>query len=351
MKIILIIVALLIVASIIFAISKLVQLKKLETMSTADMIQYVTEDKGIYVSMAIIENGETTFHTYGQNGIEIENMDFDYEIGSISKTMAAALVSKAIEEGKIQLSDSISEYLELPEGKYYPTIERLLTHTSGYKNYYFDTKMIGNELKRRNDFYGISKADILNKVSEVSLEDKDYSFTYSNFGISVIGLVLESAYGKDYVTLLSDFLVNELQLTNTSVASCRGSLSGYWDWKRDDGYIPAGAVISDITDMASYLKLCMEAEETYLRRPFERLQSIDGNNFFYTKIGIYLDEIGMTWIHDTKNHIIWHNGGTSNYNSYIAMNEEGTKGIVILSNYGPDKKMPVTVIGAKLMQE
>lgn len=351
MKILLSMLVLIVIAVAIILGYKIIQLKKLEKMTVDDMISYVTEEKDIYVSIAILQNGDITYHTYGQSGTEIDRTDLQYEIGSISKTMAAMLTAKAVDEGKINLSASISEYLDLPAGRYYPTIERLLTHTSGYKSYYFESEMIKNHLSKRNDFYGISRDKLLKKVSELSLEDKDYPFKYSNFGISVLGLVLEKVYQKDYTELLSEYLRNELDLKNTSVASCTGNLSGYWDWAEKDGYIPAGAIISDIEDMSKYLNFCMTSDKSYARMPFTTIKKVDANISFYTSMGIYIDELGMTWIRDTKHHLYWHNGGTSNYNSYIALSEDYSTGIVILSNYGPDKKIPVTVIGAKMMTE
>lgn len=334
-----------------FLLYKMNQLKKLEAMSVHDMIAYVTENENTYVSMAIIENGEISFHTYGQNGVEIENTNLDFEIGSISKTMTALLLSKAVEEKKIDLFSPISDYLNFQENKYYPSLDRILTHTAGYKGYYFESEMIGNHLNKRNDFFGINKSKLLLKAASVSLEDKDYNFNYSNFGISVAGLVLESVYHNDYSELLTDYLKNELNLYNTTVATSDGNLSNYWNWKPDDGYIPAGAVISNIDDMAQYLNIYMTSNEEYILRPLQSMKKVDANTFFNNKMGIRIDEIGMTWIHDTDNKLIWHNGGTSHYNSYIAMKEDRSKGIVILSNYSPDYKIPVTVIGAKIMNE
>jgi len=51
----------------------------------------------------------------------------------------------------------------------------------------------------------------LNKVKSIKLEDKDYEFEYSNFGISVLGLVLEEVYNKDFTTLMNDFITDKLQ--------------------------------------------------------------------------------------------------------------------------------------------
>lgn len=351
MRIALCVIAVLIVAGILFLCYKLHQLKKLQTMSVNDMLSYVTEDKDTFVSVAIIENGEISFHTYGSDTQETKETAYEYEIGSASKTMAALLVSRAIEEGKLSLSDSISKYLPLTANRYYPTIQRLLTHTSGYHNYYLTTEMIGNELHKENDFYGVGKEKLLKKVQDTSLKDKDYSFHYSNFGISVLGLVLENIYEKDYQTLLTEFLQNELALTDTGVGISSGNLSGYWKWKKDDAYLPAGAVISTIYDCADYMKFLMESEEPYVRNAFQILQPVDYHNTMYEKMNIEMNELAMTWIHDSKNSIYWHNGGTTHFNSYFAMSDDRLRGIVLLSNYGPNKKIPVTVIGAKMMKE
>ena len=40
--------------------------------------------------------------------------------------------------------------------------------------------MVSNYFRQNNDFYGIHKNDILNKVKNIVLEDKDYKFKYLN---------------------------------------------------------------------------------------------------------------------------------------------------------------------------
>lgn len=324
------------------------QLSKLQNMSALDMIKYDASSKGAKISVAIIENGNITYHVYGSNGKE--DTIYDYEIGSISKTFVGLLAAKAEKDGKLNMSDSISKYLGFDDTKYYPTIERLLTHTSGYKPYYFEIQMIGNEFSHiTNDFYGISKAKVLEKARSVSLEDKDYPFAYSNFGISVMGLVLEKIYNKDFTTLMNDYIKNELSLNNTAVAKQSGNLSNYWKWKTNDGYIPAGAIVSNITDMASYLNFYLTEQIDYSVKTYAKIKEINANTEVYEKMNIRMDSAGMTWIIDDKNNIIWHNGATTNFNSYIGFTKDKQKGVVILSNLSPNDKISMTVIGAKLL--
>ena len=200
-----------------------------------------------------------------------------------------------------------------------------------------------------NDFYGISRTQILNKVKSVSLEDKDYPFVYSNFGISVVGLVLEKIYNCNFTDIMNDFIRNELNLANTQVAKQSGNLDKYWKWKENDGYIPAGSIISDIQDMAKYLQLYMSDKLNYSANTFVKIKDINANNPTYEKMNIRMDACGMTWMLDNQNGIIWHNGATTDFNTYMGFTKDGKKGVVLLSNLSPNEKISMTVIGAKIL--
>lgn len=325
-------------------------LSKLNSMSAMDMINYTCSDKNSKISIALIDNGNVTYHIYGKNGEE--ETIYDYEIGSISKTFVGLLCAKAVSEGKLNITDSIAKYLDLDETKYYPTIERLLTHTSGYKAYYFESRMIGNKFAQiTNDFYGINRTQILDKVMNTSLENKDYPFVYSNFGISVIGLVLEKIYKDDFTNIMNEFISSELNLKNTRVAKQSGNLNKYWKWKINDGYIPAGSIISNIEDMASYLSIYLGDKIDYATTAYTKLQDINANNQTYEKMNIRMDSVGMTWMIDDKNDIVWHNGATTNFNSYIGFTKDKKRGVILLSNLSPNEKISMTVIGAKILTD
>lgn len=324
------------------------QLSKLDGMTAMDMLKYCSSGKENKISVAIINDGEITYRVLGRDGEE--NNIYDYEIGSISKTFVGLLSAKAIKEGKLSLSDNIAKHLGFDDAQYYPTIERLLTHTSGYKSYYFDSKMIGNKLAQiTNDYYGISRSDILNKAKGIKLENRDYPFEYSNFGISVLGLVLENIYTDSFTNLMNNYITSELGLSNTRVAGQSGNLTKYWKWKDNDGYIPAGSIISNIKDMASYLNMYMSGAQDYNEMTYDKIKDINANNAVYEMMNIRMDAVGMTWMIDERNNIIWHNGATSVYNSYIGFSKDKKKGVVILSNLNANDKISMTVIGAKLL--
>ncbi len=138
-----------------------------------------------------------------------------------------------IREEKVDINATIDQYLDLPKGNSYPTIEELLTHTSGYKGFYFESPMVSNFFKGRNDFYGITKDMVISKAGKLNLTDEEYKFNYSNYGYSVLGLILEAVYERDYATLMNEFVQEELKLANTQISNQSGDLGKYWDWNSD----------------------------------------------------------------------------------------------------------------------
>ncbi len=327
------------------------QMSKIPELTFEEALAYTTKDNAnAIITVGIIQNGQSSYKVYGENGKELPAKLHTYEIGSLTKTFTAALINKAITEGRINLDDTIDCYLPLPDGREYPTIKELLTHTSGYKGYYFDSPMISNFFKGRNDFYGITKEMVLHKAGRLNMNEDNYRFTYSNYGYAVLGLVLEAVYETDYTTLVNDFAQNELGLSDTKISDKSGDLGNYWDWNADDAYLSAGAITSNISDMLSYAQMQLEGGP-YFAACHASLETINASTADYEMMGIYMDKIGMAWIIDKEHGIIWHNGGTGDYNCYLGFDPETGTAVIVLSNLAPGCRIPATVLGVKLLRE
>ncbi|WP_343208695.1 serine hydrolase [Anaerolentibacter hominis] len=327
------------------------QLSKLPELTFTEALEYTTKNnRNAVITVGIIKNGEMSYKVYGKDGKELPAQLHTYEIGSLTKTFTAALINKAIDDGKISLDCTIDHYLPLSNDNKYPTIQELLTHSSGYKGYYFEYPMAVNFLLGRNDFYGITKEMAIDKANALSMDREEYDFTYSNYGYAVLGLVLESVYNTDYVNLLNDFAQNELGLTATKISDGNGDLGNYWDWKTSDAYLPAGAVTSNISDMLSYAQMQLDCNP-YFAECHKGLKSINASAERNKSMGIHMDGIGMSWIIDSENDIIWHNGGTGDYNSYLGFRPGTGTAVVVLSNLPPNDRIPATVLGIKLLSE
>lgn len=333
-----------------YAIYGSIRLNQLSKMTFADMLAYTTKDnQDAVITVGIIQNGEMNYTVYGENGVELPQEEHIYEIGSITKTFTTSLLCKAISEGRASFDDPIDKYLNLKEKGYYPTIRRLVTHTAGYKEQYLEKPMISNLLQNRNFFYDISEEMLINRLEKINLANSDYSFEYSNFGMAVVGAVLEKIYNSDYHSLMNDYVSNDLGLTNTKITDGTGDLEGYWQWSESDAYLPAGALQSNITDMMDYLVMQMGDELDYLPLAHGALAQVQAEPGANEKMGIRIDALGAGWVIDNKQNIIWHNGGTGNYNSYIGFDKYNQIGVVILSNLSPDYRIPATVMGVEIL--
>jgi len=325
------------------------RMRQIPALSFEEALAYTTKGKkDAVITVGVIRNGTASWTVYGEDGAELPHSLHTYEIGSLAKTVTAAMVSLAVQEGKLSLSDTIDRYLPLPVGGCYPTVEALLTHTSGYKAYYFASPMVMNFFGGRNDFYGIDGETVLKKAGSLNLTKETYPFRYSNFGYAVLGQLLEAVYGEEYRTLANRFVREKLGLSNTKISDGSGELGHLWDWRETDAYLSAGALTSDIEDMLAYAHLQME-DMSYLARTHVSLRKIDAASADYQRMGIRMDEIGMAWILDSESGIIWHNGGTGHYNAYMGFHPETGTAVVVLSNLAPNDRIPATVLGTKLL--
>jgi len=93
----------------------------------------------------------------------------------------------------------------------------------------------------------------------------------------------------------------------------------------------------------------MLEEPEYLSIAHEALAQVNASNASYEQMGIRMDAVGAGWMMDNENKIIWHNGATGDYNSYIGFDKENQIGVVILSNLPPDYRIPATVMGIEIL--
>ena len=121
--------------------------EKTKKLSVDDTLSYTLKDKddGI-ITLAEYNKGNWEIKVYGRDGQQLkteDNQNYVYEIGSLTKTITDALICKAQKEGYLNLNDRIDRFLDLPAKTpdQYPTIQELLSHTSGYKSFYFEKGM------------------------------------------------------------------------------------------------------------------------------------------------------------------------------------------------------------------
>ena len=326
------------------------QLKKIPGMTAEQCLQYTLSGKAEgRMTVALLKGGEITYHMYGENGNEIPLEPIQYEIGSLTKTMTAALIQKEIQNGKLGLDETIDTYLGYDTGNHYPTLQSLLTHTSGCKGYYFAKPFIRNFFTGGNSFLGVTKEIVLDQGSKLDFDQEVYPWKYSNFGFALLGLILEEVNGQPVEDQLST-LLSDLGMGNSFVSLGKSKVPGGWNWNPGDAYLPAGAVVSNIQDMAGYASRQLEAAFPF-RECHEKQLQVDAAPKQWQLMDIHADAMGLSWVLDETNGFIWHNGGTGNYNSYLGFCPETETAVVVLSNLKPNERISATVIGVKLLKE
>ena len=147
--------------------------------------------KGDKVQMTFV-GGEASKRFHVPN-----NMDTKFNLGSMNKMFTATSIMQLVEKGLLALDDPISKYVDeswLPEeitSKI--TIHHLLTHTSGLGSYFNETYMKGS----RELFRYVEDFKPLVKGEKPAFEPGE-RFRYSNTGMLLLGVVIESVTGQSY---------------------------------------------------------------------------------------------------------------------------------------------------------
>src|SRR5439155_3946530 len=118
-----------------------------------------------------------------------------FRLGSMTKQFTSVAILQLVEQGKISLQDSLQKFIkDFPYKGYKITIENLLTHTSGIKDY---TQLdLPDPFIRRKDF---APKEIIDLFKNEPLEfQPGTKFKYSNSGYFLLGYIIESISNKKY---------------------------------------------------------------------------------------------------------------------------------------------------------
>jgi len=160
-------------------------------------------------SIAAVQAGAITYlQAYGEGRIEPHTPalpSMRYSIGSISKQFTAAAVLLLAEQGKLSLDDSVSRFVpNLTRGNEV-TIRELLSHTSGYQDYWPQDYVPPFMLQ------AITADKILDQWARKPLDfDPGTDWQYSNTNFVIAGLIVEKASGEPLLQFLSEHIFTPL---------------------------------------------------------------------------------------------------------------------------------------------
>ena len=318
----------------------------------ARLQQLIQKPSMVGLAVGVVENGRITFlKGYGEtlkgsgDPVTAETV---FRWASCSKGLAATMVAKLAEEGKINLNAPVADYapdLKLPNGnERVATVGDLLSHRLGiYRDAY------ANKLEEGQDpSFLRSQLGTLDAVCAPGT-----CWDYQNVAYDASSEMVSRVTHLPYEQAVKRYLFNPIGMASGSVSMAglesnkswaRPHSAGRRPWPMVDTYykVPAAAGInSNIKDMALYMeaqmgempdvvdaKVLNTIHAPYVVTPGER-----------GRLRKFLERVGTAWYgygwrsYDYAGHrIVGHRGGIKGYRSLILFDPQKKSGVVALWN-------------------
>ncbi|HWP52800.1 MAG TPA: serine hydrolase [Pyrinomonadaceae bacterium] len=213
-------------------------------------------------AVVVVKNGQVIFRkAYGMANLELQvpmKPEMVFRLASVTKQFTAVAIMMLVEQGRLWLHDDLTKFFpDYPTAGRKITVENLLTHTSGIKDFMnkvWPERM--SENLRPQQLIDLFKNDSLEFVPGAKEE-------YANANYILLGAIIEKLSGQDYAQFIEHQIFKALGMTHSSYCRTQplmpNRVSGYL--KRDNVYInpayfsmtqlfAAGAICSSVDDLA-----------------------------------------------------------------------------------------------------
>ena len=322
------------------------------------------------MAIAVVKDDELVLaHGFGMANVEKETpvtANTIFAIGSSTKAFTSTVVGMLVDEGKMDWDDPVTKYLpyfqmniESDNESAEITLRDVLSHRTGFTR--MGLLFASGQIPIEEVLLDATKAE-----PYVPFREKFY---YSNVMFMSAGVAAGKADGTDWDKLVKERIFEPLGMdsSTTSVTEAEEDAqlaSGYlWDedlqayeYKpmRNVGNIgPAGAINSNVLDMAQWLRLQLGRGE------YEGHRLISEENLHETWITqIDITEnvgYGMGWIirEWEGQSVIEHGGNVDGFSAQVAMLPESNLGFVLLTNASASPLPPqaINMVWDTLLQE
>ncbi|MBN8285006.1 serine hydrolase domain-containing protein [Zoogloea sp.] len=284
-----------------------------------------------------------------------------FQIASVSKVFTATLLQILCDEGVVNMDATLDELL----GRSMPlsptvqqvTLRQLATHTSGFPRIPQSLDEKATEAAKGDDvlldpYSHLGPQYIFDYLATAEDKKDAGRFEYSNYGMGLLGHVLEKVTGKDYESMVKERILAPLEMEGTGVTlsssmqmhmaqghTAKGSPTPIWRFAALAG---AGALNSNVQDMLKFIQANVD-DGKLLSRPFEKMKQPQ-----------FGGDTGIGWMQPTfidkflgNQQVVWHNGMVGGYASYLSIDAKTKTGVVILTN----KALPPDMMGMMLMRK
>ncbi|MCD9028244.1 serine hydrolase [Luteimonas sp. BDR2-5] len=262
--------------------------------------------------------------------------DAAFEIGSVAKTMTAALLADLIAQGKASLDDPLADYL--PEGTAVPSYEgqpillrHVVTHTSGLPA--LPSRM--GTTDPADPYANLTEDALLASLGDVSLaRAPGAQYEYSNFASMLLSYAVVRRAGSDFETLIDTTLFTPLGMDGAYIArrpdgvrAAAGHLPGGTEtpaWTIAGNLAGVGGVRATLDDVVRYVQASLGQTDAPVLAALQATQQRVSEQ----------PSMGMNWIMaplDGRT-VFVHEGGTGGFSSYVGFDPQRRRGVVVLSD-------------------
>jgi CubicO group peptidase (beta-lactamase class C family) len=314
--------------------------QKFDGHAIADYVDAQIREKGfVGLAVALEHHGNYIFYPCsGHRSLEpaeYVTKDTPFAIGSITKQFVCACVLLLQEDGKLSVQD--------PVAKYYPKLTRsgditlydLMTHVSGYPDYYpldfVDRRMLkSTSVDKVIQEYAGGKLDFEPRTR----------WSYSNTGYLILGRVVEKVSGEPFAKFLDQRILKPAEMTHTHFepgTDVTGLATGYTSFAlgkpepatlESPGWIyTAGGIYASASDLARWDAALMDGKilkpESFKLMATPRLLS-DGKSTNYG--------CGLAITQQDGETILRHGGAVSGFLAYNAFVPRTKCSAIVLAN-------------------
>ncbi|HCT93367.1 MAG: hypothetical protein A2X19_00790 [Bacteroidetes bacterium GWE2_39_28] len=314
-----------------------------DTIDKIDKIfaQYHNAMPGVAVAVSL--EGRVIYNkAFGLSNLEFpipNTTETIFECGSVSKQFTAAAILLLAQKGKLSLNDDVRKHIpELPQYDAPITIQHLLNHTSGLKDWGALYSLTGWPRTTRTYTQYLSFDIVFRQKSLNFTPGNKYSYSNSNYVMLV--LIVERVSEKSLADFTNEELFKPLEMTKTqwrdnfreivpgrAVAYSVKNGAFFQDMPFEDVHGPGG-LLTTTGDLLKWNRL-LETNEIFnahivqLRITPGLLN--DGSSSGYAA-GLMIGE----WNGYNE---ISHSGSTAGYRAWLAWYPDKKLSVVILSNY------------------
>jgi CubicO group peptidase (beta-lactamase class C family) len=264
-----------------------------------------------------------------------------FEIGSMTKVFTSLLLTEMVADREVALDDPVAKYLppgaKVPErGGRQITLVDLSTHTSGLPR-------MPNNFRPKdpgNPYADYTEDQFLAFLASYSLpRDIGAQYEYSNYGASLLGQALSRRAGVGYEDLVKRRITQPLGMADTTVTLTPalqvrlarghdGKLAAVANWDLPT-FAGAGALRSDAKDVLTFLAAELGYTKTPLAAPMATQLAVQRPT---PNPAMSVALAWHTMAAPGRDMVIWHNGGTGGYRTFMGFDPKTRVGVVVLTN-------------------